>query len=630
MPKNGFSLVEILVVLGLLGGLAVFMMNLSQQGTKVNKQTKSENEINSWQREISSYFTDANACKKSMLESSAGAITDDLPPPATPVNITKIYKKTCTSTDIDPAQYNDCTQEAYSVGLNREGVTLASMSFQDYQPNNTAKLVLNFNYNLGPGQQMSKTRIIPLNITTISDPSPDNDFRSCSSSASNIEINPLEVCNIALGFEINTPAGNNPGENPYFESGKCHFKFASRKEACLGQGGKFIKPLRHGNFNRNSVQTYDTACQLSDFSTSDEDICYCKTKWSTKIDLLNDWHPTLQGYLFDLPMQVNRNVGPPFVIPDFPADVGVAINTAPTPLTFLDKRRRIVKIKGMALVNYKIPFPNMGSSPFAQQNRVFSDNANSNDFSFNLSGTPVLNNIDTTYAGEYPAKRNPYDSASPTDFGAWLWETPYLPSVQLDLDVFCHSVAYPAPALWPVTDFNQYLNTSATGNAFVPGSLGADSFTYTLTYTNHNPTIYRKSEPARVYGSAFSIDHTTIAPPGEPDWINASTKFPAPTITTRGLYGGLNWINLKMLSVEKEIQLAPGDRCYLSITNFGMFPPTKVTYLQSGEENFGWRYTDGSGSWEYLTYESATIAIKNAHVIIEQDSNRSHQTPNNP
>ncbi len=42
MNKSGVTMVELMVVLGLMGGVALLMMNHGEQGTKVTKQTRSD------------------------------------------------------------------------------------------------------------------------------------------------------------------------------------------------------------------------------------------------------------------------------------------------------------------------------------------------------------------------------------------------------------------------------------------------------------------------------------------------------------------------------------------------------------------------------------------------------------
>ncbi len=580
MPKNGFSLVEIMVVLGLLGGLAVFMINLSQQGTKVNKQTKSENEINSWQREISSYFTDANACRKSMLLASGGGIQTTAIPPAGSVNISKVYKKTCTSILAPPDQYNTCTQEAYSTGTVREGVTLTSMVFQNYNnTDKTAKLALNFNYSLGPNQQMTKTRIIPLNIDTTS--APDHHFVSCNTSSTNYELNPLEVCNIALGFSVNAIAGTGAGENPYFSGGTCHFKFAARKEACKNEGGLFVRPVRSGGSNGYLVtgkQTYTDLCLASDIQTGDEDKCYCKTSWRKHISLIDERAGSMYSLpvIVDVPIQREQPVGGPFLIPElFPTDVGVniAANSA-------NNKSRVVKLTGFFGVQLKVPYVDWMIPP--------------SPYAFPNDSDPVLPGMQV-------------------DIAPRIWESPNLPNTLIEAKFVCrNSRGIPGAG----NGWQQQASQSVTNMNFSPAANYNDGFMFLLgwgcpTGTDCVSLISGNINRQKIYGAPFGGEDINVA-----ESINLSSKFSNATITSQSILGGPSWINQNFIQVEALANLAPGDKCYLSARPLTAGYGDRPGVVPDND------YSYGLGEAFHLDYAAVTLKIFGAYVIIEQNTNR--------
>lgn len=582
MPKNGFSLVEVMVVLGLLGGLAVFMMNLSQRGTKVNKQTKSENEINSWQREISSYFTDANACRKSMLLASGGGIQTTAIPPAGSVNISKVYKKTCTSILAPPDQYNTCTQEAYSTGTVREGVTLTSMVFQNYNnTDKTAKLALNFSYSLGSNQQMTKTRIIPLNLDTTS--APDHHFVSCNTSSTNYELNPLEVCNIALGFSVNAIAGTGAGENPYFSGGTCHFKFAARKEACKNEGGLFVRPVRSNALDGYLVtgrQNYTNECLATDIQTTDEDKCYCKTSWRKFIPLIDGARPGAiynHDVVIDVPIQREQPVGGPFLIPElFPTDVGmnIASNSA-------NNKSRVVKLTGFFGIQLKVPYVDWMTNPSAD-------------------------------GYDYPYDSNPFLAGPQVDIAPRVWDSPNLPNTLIEAKFVCrNSRGIPGAG----NGWQQQASQSVTNMNFSPAGNYDDGFMFLLAWgcggLDCVPLISGNMTRLKIFGSPFGDEDINPALV-----TNLSSKFPSATIVSQAIRGGPSWINQNFMQVEAVANLAPGDKCYLSAR------PLTAGYGDRPGVGTANDYSYGPGEAFHLDYAAVTLKIFGAYVIIEQNTNR--------
>lgn len=62
MRMRGFSLVEVMVALGITGAIALVVMKVSEQGNKSAKQTQSKIEITQTQAEIMSMLSNRAAC----------------------------------------------------------------------------------------------------------------------------------------------------------------------------------------------------------------------------------------------------------------------------------------------------------------------------------------------------------------------------------------------------------------------------------------------------------------------------------------------------------------------------------------------------------------------------------------
>ena len=77
--KSGFSLVEIMMVVGLLGGLSLLLMNMSKQMNKSSSKYQFDSEILLITNEINGILSNPHRCLTTFTNATQGA------PPAVPV-----------------------------------------------------------------------------------------------------------------------------------------------------------------------------------------------------------------------------------------------------------------------------------------------------------------------------------------------------------------------------------------------------------------------------------------------------------------------------------------------------------------------------------------------------------------
>jgi type II secretory pathway pseudopilin PulG len=603
----GLTMVEIMVAVGLLGGIAVFVMNLGQQGVKVNKQTTSEQEITLWQKEIASFLGDADACTYTLIGS--GSFSG--PIPTTNTSLTNIRKKTCTITDPQTYDLNTCTPITIQLGqpsASRQGVTINSFTFTGYDAAlNSARIEVGYSYVLSVGQTMNKTRF--LNLEVLKDSA--GDFSRCVARSSAEAIDPLAVCNIALGFPKDAVAGTNPGENPYFIDGICQYKFASRNEACKAEGGLLIKPTRKTGVDGTNYgfhDDYTTACAASDIPASlsdDSDICYCRTKWKRKISLLS------KQVLHDVPIGRHMNVGAAFEIPAdiFPDNVGPNKTTYPSNSS---KRRTNVKLHGSVRLQYKVPLQKL-------------------EIGLAFNQVPL-------------AKEYGIWSLYPD--GNYLWEDPrYIPSTQLQVGFLCRGELSgvnftPCPQCVQFSEIAE-----ATTEQWVPSGSISNSFTYVNRPNSNQPGS------KRVFASPFKHEDASGVN------ANYSTDFSSGVIQSRGLSGNVEWIGQYTIHTELDVHLGPTDMCYLFVKPEALyFPdPGSINYKQfsSIPADPAWSSAPSNGMHGYLFQSTpasidlnnpatftdlatiqntspnrrVTLKFVSGDVTIEADSNRGHGAP---
>lgn len=87
-PNRGFSLVELMVVVGLLGGVSLVVMNLTKQSTKSSTKYQFDSEIMLITNEINGIISDPNKCLTTFTNATQAA-SPALPVlNATPANVT--------------------------------------------------------------------------------------------------------------------------------------------------------------------------------------------------------------------------------------------------------------------------------------------------------------------------------------------------------------------------------------------------------------------------------------------------------------------------------------------------------------------------------------------------------------
>src|SRR5690606_9636116 len=69
MNQKGFSLVEILMAAGIVGGIALTVAKLSQDSARVTKTTEANNEINNFMSDVSYILSDKASCEATVAGS---------------------------------------------------------------------------------------------------------------------------------------------------------------------------------------------------------------------------------------------------------------------------------------------------------------------------------------------------------------------------------------------------------------------------------------------------------------------------------------------------------------------------------------------------------------------------------
>lgn len=183
---KGFSLIEILIAIGLLCGLSVWMMQIFAQQTKNEKSTATNMDIDSIGNEIRNVLADGLSCEKTFN----GLL------PSTPKAATEIYKVLADGT----------AQKRYAVGEKKTGNTGVVISSMDLVTDDTyfvpagkstGETVLHITYDRGKmihGAQLKDFKI-PLAISVDSAGKID----SCHAMASTTNL--ASICN-AIGRSV--------------------------------------------------------------------------------------------------------------------------------------------------------------------------------------------------------------------------------------------------------------------------------------------------------------------------------------------------------------------------------------------------------------------------------------------
>jgi len=178
--NKGFSLVEILIAIGLLCGLSVWMMHLFKEQSKNEKTTASNLDIDAIGNEIRNILGDSLSCEKTFKGS----------PVTKPNAATDIYKVLSDNT----------AQKRFSVGEKKNGNTGVSIHSLDLKPDETyyvpagksvGETVLTIAWNRGKQIQGTQLKTFRIPLSVVLDAS--GNISSCHALASTTSL--ASICN---------------------------------------------------------------------------------------------------------------------------------------------------------------------------------------------------------------------------------------------------------------------------------------------------------------------------------------------------------------------------------------------------------------------------------------------------
>lgn len=167
--NNGFSLVEIMIVIGILSGLGVIVMNLTKQTNKSSSKYQFDTEINLITNEINGILSDPNKCKGTFNPTGSSNIT-------VPTNISGKY-------------FISSDTQAPGGGYGNAGVHISQYAFTPSpSPSNDAVLSISFqNKNILKGASTAATVTKKVNLYIEQTPSGNVTLcRSLSTSSTDI------------------------------------------------------------------------------------------------------------------------------------------------------------------------------------------------------------------------------------------------------------------------------------------------------------------------------------------------------------------------------------------------------------------------------------------------------------
>lgn len=193
LKMSGFSLAEVMIALGIAGGLALVIMKIVEMGTSAQKQIESKDEIHQIYQEIAGVLADRPSC------------INTLSPLVKELKDWKEFK----TINLKEIRTKD-NSVVFGIPHTRQGVKLISAQLQNFNDKNKSlELALNFSYKKEK-QELTRARMIKMNLDV-----QENVFQGCVSSSGLLSTDPKEACDYLLGMD-------NQGKS-YFTDAECQF-----------------------------------------------------------------------------------------------------------------------------------------------------------------------------------------------------------------------------------------------------------------------------------------------------------------------------------------------------------------------------------------------------------------------
>lgn len=198
LGKNkGFSLVEVMVALGLAGGLALIIVKLTEMGSSAQKLVETKDDIHQMNQEIAGVLADRFSCRNTFSH-VADKITT-LNEIAHSLEITEIKDKN--------------NSIVFKIPYKRDRAEITHLELKNYNDKNqTMELIVTYNYKKEK-QILTQRKLIRLMLDI-----KDKIFQGCVSSTGLLSTDPKEACDYLLGLDDKGIS--------YFSSGECQFSRA--------------------------------------------------------------------------------------------------------------------------------------------------------------------------------------------------------------------------------------------------------------------------------------------------------------------------------------------------------------------------------------------------------------------
>lgn len=282
MTAKGFSLVEVMVALGITGAIALGVMKISEQGSKAAKQTQSKFEIAQTQAEVISVLSNRTACTNTL--GGAG------------VDLAGLIGGTSKSLPVIKSQNN--TDFIGPFPTQRKDIRIESLVLSGWDDvDKIANAKVTYTYKMGPSS--TTTRDFNFRVSFDMDPTQTNIMNGCVARAAQTSIDPKEICTSVVGLDS---LGN-----AYWDGAQCEFARAScekigrtwnsvtsacdisaaeklsiKKLECDERQGVLLQGTKMWHWNFSGALTY-IPCTENHIKTNQQ--CFCKTQFRRKYSL---------------------------------------------------------------------------------------------------------------------------------------------------------------------------------------------------------------------------------------------------------------------------------------------------------------------------------------------------------
>lgn len=234
---SGFSMVEMMIAVGLASGVALTVMKITEMSSTAQKQTEIKDEIHQLYGEVTGILADRLACKNTLSHILEKVEIEKIKQSKTAFEIKEI-------TELKDKE-NSTT---YLLPIKRHGANLIKIEVKNLNLEHKS-IDLNLTFKFRREQsELVRHKLIRILLEIENDK-----ITSCVSSTGHLSIDPKEACDYLLGLdseglsyftnaECDFPRAVCEKQNKKWESGKCLFSedeiLQVRKEVCLSLLGK--------------------------------------------------------------------------------------------------------------------------------------------------------------------------------------------------------------------------------------------------------------------------------------------------------------------------------------------------------------------------------------------------------